>query len=132
MNRTNLKRIICATVAALGLLSFLIPETICDSSTISESLPLTKEAEAENIAQLTPEEFVQHYAEISLIRHTFPDDSTGYAVALAKYLEKTGITHEKMNFFVSEHADDILFWKSIWEKIESELEQRLEIPDDGD
>jgi len=87
---------------------------------------------SESTTPLTPEEFIGHYADIALIRYTFPGDSTGQAEALARYFEKTGVTREKMDSFVSQHTGDIPFWKNIWEKIDLNLKQRLDEPDDDD
>ncbi len=110
----------------------MIAETARDTSTVFDSLHAARGSLSESTTPLNPEEFIQHYADIALIRYTFPGDSTGQAEALARYFEKTGVTREKMDSFVSQHTDDILFWKNIWEKIDSNLKQRLDEPDDDD
>lgn len=127
-----MKTVTYVIAIVLGLFPFLIAETTCDSSTVSDSLHAARGSVSENTTPLTPEEFIRHYADLAIIRYTFPDDSTGQAEALARYFEKTGVTREKMNSFVSRHTDDMLFWKNTWEKIESDLKRRLDTPGDDD
>jgi hypothetical protein len=128
MNRPTNKNLLFRSLACFCLLAVVLPVSQWSFPASSEDGTVNQciETTDNDPVLLSPQDFIRHYCQISLLRFSFRDDPAGFMEALENYLANNELTQQDMKKFVTTHQSDPVFWRDLWKDIEEELKKHLE------
>jgi hypothetical protein len=74
--------------------------------------------------EVSEDEFVQVYVELSIASEMFSADSVKLVEERTRIFRETGVTQDELDDFVSRLSQKPAQWAGVWEKVVEQLEER--------